>query len=374
MQKWDLSHAFTEIDDKYILEAEEFCQKKRTSKKKKIMAAGILAAFLVSSGFSTYAAIDYLKQRMERMTPQEKQQYVSEIEAADVEKNTYTREFTDEERERMEQLWQLYEAGKAEPEGELLRVTDESDVRSDRLCLLIRNSTFYLPEAPMSDEQLLEYIDYCYKLEYSLETSTQHEKQSEYIEDTIISEEEAKENVRKVVEKLFDTDIADYAWNIQLSQDQLEDRVSSLYLFDVGITNRKNYYSGVVDGKTGKVTAIAIEDQGLTFMKQDAPMELEYFKSYAEQAEHYASVYMDYNAEWKKKELIYHINENGNLMIGIVDYYFEGENGEKCVIQKSSINKEFINIGSVEPYEQLEWEEGQENGTQKGEWKRIVLD
>ena len=54
------------------------------------------------------------------------------------------------------------------PEGNILQISDKSEIVSDQICFLAQDSTFYLPEMALSDEQMLELIDFYAKRDYSV--------------------------------------------------------------------------------------------------------------------------------------------------------------------------------------------------------------
>ena len=68
----------------------------------------------------------------------------------------------------MQELAEAYQTEGKFPEGEIVRIASEDEILPDRVCFLPDTSTFYLPETEMTDEDLLEIIDFYCKRDYSI--------------------------------------------------------------------------------------------------------------------------------------------------------------------------------------------------------------
>lgn len=135
-----------------------------------IAAAALLAIGIIS--IPVQAGIRYLiKERMENL-PEEEISAISEMMAVqDYSKGDadgFSRNYTQEELARKAELFKAYQNGTF-PEGELLRITDEAQKDPDMLCYNEANSLFYFPDRELTDEELLQIIDFNYKRDYALE-------------------------------------------------------------------------------------------------------------------------------------------------------------------------------------------------------------
>lgn len=106
--------------------------------------------------------------RMAAMQDSEKRQYVSDMEQSPAGGDSYSRDLTPSEGERLKELTQVYEEGEMYPEGQVVSVDSHAQVPQGQIGFCAESSTFYLPESEMTDEQLLEIIDFRHKREYSL--------------------------------------------------------------------------------------------------------------------------------------------------------------------------------------------------------------
>lgn len=163
--------------------------KKRKKWQSRAVAAAVTLVVVGAGGVTAHALVDSLvKERMENMPQEEVKNIVDEIDSQQVNASTYSRELTDEETARMRDLTIAYQKGEF-PEGELKRVTDESQVDEDVLCFVPDTSYFYLPDRELTDEELLQMIDYSKKANYAL----QKRYEEEYAEEVQAKEEERQE-------------------------------------------------------------------------------------------------------------------------------------------------------------------------------------
>ncbi|MBD5543807.1 MAG: hypothetical protein HDR01_06100 [Lachnospiraceae bacterium] len=170
-------------------------ERKNNAWKKKAVAAALALTVVGVGGFTVHAVVDSLvKVRMESMSQEEKTQYVEEVDSMMEDASTYSRELTQEEKERERELSIAYHQDGRFPEGELKRVEDESEVDRDMLCFAPKNFYFYLPERTLTDEELLQIIDYQNKVNYAL-TERYENTYGEEIAARKADAEETKQNV-----------------------------------------------------------------------------------------------------------------------------------------------------------------------------------
>ena len=131
------------------------------------IAVACLAGFLIV-GITVSAAevISLYRQRMEEMDKTEEEIYYNIALAGET--TSLNRPYTAEERARYDQLEQEYKTNGRFPESQL-RYLPEGDVYDGIGVMLDTTSrTLYLPEESLTDEELLEIIDYNLKLSYSI--------------------------------------------------------------------------------------------------------------------------------------------------------------------------------------------------------------
>lgn len=131
-----------------------------------LVAAGIICLFTVIVPASAHLQAHWMQ--FGAMKETEKEQYYSEVEESSANGDVYSRSFTVAEKKRMRKLAVSYEQGDAYPEGTVADVQDERYLQQGRVCFVAKSSMFFLPNSELTDEQLLQLIDFQYKRDYSL--------------------------------------------------------------------------------------------------------------------------------------------------------------------------------------------------------------
>lgn len=165
--------------------------------KKKAAAAAIALTLIGAGGFTVYAvANSAVKARMENMPQEEKTELIDEAYASGEEGSIYSRELTDEEKERFYELRVKYQTEEKFPEGELKRIESKEDAGEDRLCYLPETREFFLPERELTDEEILQIIDWQTKSSYALAEDYEKNHPEE-----VKAREEEKEKAKQMAEK-----------------------------------------------------------------------------------------------------------------------------------------------------------------------------
>lgn len=214
MKKADLVKAvsYVELDcnskSELILLLHEFEQdienRKNSRKRKYVEKYAIVVAWIcllfILLGVSTpvYAWFEsFVKSRMEEMPEDEVVEIETEIQESEAGIDSYSRDYTKNEQLRMHELYEEYNNGRF-PKEEIFKTNTESEVAGYELYYLIQDSYFQLPEnRELTDEELLELIDFEMKRNYSLDKVYE----SNYLEaieaDNQIEQGEIKNNIKK---------------------------------------------------------------------------------------------------------------------------------------------------------------------------------
>lgn len=207
--------------------------------KRAAVLVSLCAVFTVTS----ISANSLIEEHLSQMDSQDMQKYVDTVEKQpQIEVDSYTRELTDAERERMEELFTDYRKGTF-PETELLICKTMEEAETISYCFIEENSTFKIPETELTDEQLLQMIDFRQKREYSLKKANEESGVStEEPVSLCVTEQEAMENAKELVERFYQVDISDCK------------EFSTMYGQYYNFTFQKgmDIYCALVDPKTGQ--------------------------------------------------------------------------------------------------------------------------
>ena len=129
--------------------------------------AAILAAACLVLASATVAASGMYQARMESMNHEKLEEYFAQLQEANVSADTYSRPMTESETARLEELRQAYLEQGYFPKKELTLI-DSPEKYKKGVAFYAERSTFFLPEKELTDEQLLELIDFKEKRDYSL--------------------------------------------------------------------------------------------------------------------------------------------------------------------------------------------------------------
>lgn len=138
--------------------------------KMNIRKAVILAAAMIMLlSVTATASVGILRERMEAMNREKLEEYFVQSYTRKIGHDNYNRYFTDSEKQRMEQLQEKYENEGQFPEGELTLIDQPEQYKGKKVAYYPETGTFFFPDKEMSDEELLQIIDFRCKRDYSLQ-------------------------------------------------------------------------------------------------------------------------------------------------------------------------------------------------------------
>lgn len=294
--------------------------------------AVIVGVLVVSSGVA--AGVKLYQKRLESMKPEQVGELYSVVQKQQIDADLYSREMSETEEEKFTELREKYKNEGLFPKKEIACVKTEKDVVQGEVCYCYENGIFYLPEQELSEEELLQIVDFKYKVEYSLK-KVQEGRKGDAPEDTeeelvdISGTEEGNivaEKGKKLVEDL-------YGW----STDGVRCRVERDEAGDLDVTIEKEEWENKVKMEFEKDT---MEFKGFLFLQKNELRETK--------AEGIELSKKDYGRHEKKvwkmakkivpKEKIkefsfgYYRCKDGTALYGQEIYYLTCKNGEGFVI------------------------------------------
>ncbi len=252
-------------------------RKKRARNRKRIATAA--AAFVLTAGIVSIpvqaGVKNVVKARMESISKEELQGAEDAIQEQTAEVDGFSREYSEKETERSKELWQSYENGTF-PESKILQVDNAEAVTEGTLCYVKSTGDFYLPEREMTDEELLEIIDFQHMLRYAIEQSpaaqearAEYQAEKDRLKERVqtaggISEEEAVEIARKQMEselgeeadgKELMTDVNGCgAFLVDISDDTSYEHEGDLaYDVSFGSSDDHSVYTCIIDAVDGRI-------------------------------------------------------------------------------------------------------------------------
>lgn len=143
--------------------------RKRTGDWRRIATAAAAFVLVVGVvGFPVRAFVtSVVGERMESIPREEVQEINDMVQAKPTEADVFSREYSDNEKERNKAFWQAYKDGKF-PENVIVQVDNAEDATEGTLCYIRSTGVFNLPDREMTDEEILEIIDFQHKMSYAV--------------------------------------------------------------------------------------------------------------------------------------------------------------------------------------------------------------
>ena len=332
-----------EIPESYYQKVDEILAdlSEDDSKKKPVFrpkVAAILAVLFVVGATSAFAGVRVYQERLQSMSESEKKVIDDGVQDSLSGGDSYSRELTAEESRRMDELESAYRNGTF-PEHDIRKAVENSDVNKEdgTLKYCYENSTFYLPDSEMTNEELLEIIDFRYKREYAVDEK--NDKAESVPEEDMITKAEAVELAKKYAKQLFHVTVDDKA-DVTVEYDIATKEADSNY--SVKITKSEWNYEILMDliPKSGKwrFAFLKYEDKD-KFTKNIKVNEDEYV---AFESEIWKCIDSVCNRdEVEKITLTYnYMKKTNELYSGEVKYIIELKNKEGYVFQRYAVQNQ----------------------------------
>lgn len=309
-------------------------------------AALLLFAVLTTTG--TQAAVNLYSKHMTEMNEGEKKDINRKTQSAKTDEDSFSRELTGEEQERLEKLRNKYETEGVFPQEKLLEVEKIKDVSDQRPVYCYENSTFYLPEEMLTRQQMLQIVDFWERRDYAV--SMENKQAEEKSKDQNISQEKAIEIAKEYAEKLYGVDCADAVSTIEYDKTQLSvDADASSYYVTLEKETWKYSITVEVDSENGSVNQIDLENKkeeecaaGVVpdekFYRKNVKKVLQYFDK------------LNLKKDISSIRMIYKLKEDGTLNRGNVKYMVRLRNGSAGVVMYSVSTKDLYRFYRISDY------------------------
>lgn len=312
----------------------------------KYAAALLLFAVLTTTG--TQAAVNLYSKHMTEMNEGEKKDINRKTQSAKTDEDSFSRELTGEEQERLEKLRNKYETEGVFPQEKLLEVEKIKDVSDQRPVYCYENSTIYLPEEMLTRQQMLQIVDFWERRDYAV--SMENKQAEEKSKDQNISQEKAIEIAKEYAEKLYGVDCADAVSTIEYDKTQLSvDADASSYYVTLEKETWKYSITVEVDSENGSVNQIDLENKkeeecaaGVVpdekFYRKNVKKVLQYFDK------------LNLKKDISSIRMIYKLKEDGTLNRGNVKYMVRLRNGSAGVVMYSVSTKDLYRFYRISDY------------------------
>lgn len=304
------------------------------------LAAVILISMPVCAKLSSY-----VKERMLQMSSEELESYMeasdqNNMTATNVEALTYSRELSEEELIRYNDLFEKYENEGLFPKHNLPVIDKVQDFpETDAPFYETSSYKYYLPERTLSDEELLQMIDFVHKLDYSTSQTKEaqeilnNQKEYEtnpYPDEGDLSEETAIAAASSYLEKILNKDCSSMEKSIEFwfgSGTSGEGYGEYLITFKAGDAES---YLVSISRETGILTYVTFILNGKNYsacQEAAAPADEQLFYSHYETAKAILTCFIEPDITIEKGVCEYRTDGSGYVENGYIYYIFTLSNG-----------------------------------------------
>lgn len=276
-----------------------------------------------------------VQERMEEQPKEEVAALAEEIQSQLAEANSKTREYTAGEKERRGKLYAQYLEGLF-PTGELVRVNSEEEAAEYEFCFLSTTSVFYLPaNRELTDEEILEQIDFEKKSDYALqeqraeEIAERKEEEKRQIKEVTaaggISEEKAIEIAAGYLQQIFGLDGSGMEINhYYVSEDDFRPVFPNSYCVNWSDLGNYRYYYFFIDAADGTLRSVSYSHdmKDRLAMRPAVAEAAGKTASVRKQAEQFLTEKLEIQEDYKEVKSYYLVNTESEKVSGSVDVLF----------------------------------------------------
>lgn len=171
----DQIHMKEEMQKEIIMKVKRQTDRRAFGKKRLHQAVAAAAAFVLIAGAvipSQAGLRHFVKDRLENMPKQELEAVNQMVQSQNnAEADSFSREYSKEEIKRMQQLQEAYQNGRF-PQQTITYTDSVGQIPDDSLSYDPDTSFLYLPDRTLTDEELLQIIDFNYTRDYAVSQGT----------------------------------------------------------------------------------------------------------------------------------------------------------------------------------------------------------
>lgn len=286
----------------------------------------LICVCLVFGATGVAATVRTYLHRLESMSQTQIEEVNSKTQTSQKDADSFSRELTIAERERMNALRVQYEEKGKLPQSELKQVDHVSEVNTAEFCYCYENSMVYLPEGMLSEEQLLQLVDFQYVRDYAVQKAQEKENTKDSAGLAKLSGEEAKKAAADFIKKLYGMELEkeEVAVEFHKKQEGVEPYYTVIFSKD-----EKQQVVVDIHSDTGDLMNLSLEGDKSS---NDIKIEEKKYVDYGKEVEKMAGYLMP-QSDIKTLQLSYLHLKKDLLLNGDVKYYVVDKDGEGYTFQ-----------------------------------------
>lgn len=305
-----------------------------------ILAAGVLSV-------PVRAVVNSLvRERMESLPEEEVSQIAEQIQEQRTEANSSTREYTEGEKERRGTLYAQYLNGLF-PENELTMVDSEEEAEEHEFCFLTTTGVFYLPtNRELTDEEILEKIDFEKKQDYALEEQNSEEleerkaEQQEQIREVVasggVTEEQAVETATGYLKRVFGRDGKDMEMYHYYNEPHAEpEEIADTYCVNWSDMGTYSYYYFWINAADGTLRSLSYSHDwdGREAARPAVSEAAGKIAGIKKQAQSFLEEKLEIRDSFQEVKSYYRVYVTDEIVGTLVDVLFAGDGGTAYLVE-----------------------------------------
>lgn len=331
-------------------------RRKRLGRARKVVQAAAALGMVLAVGIPVQAGIRHLlRERLEAMPQDEREELANMTGSQEVGADSYSRAYSAEEAARLSELLKEYQEGRF-PTGELRSVSTKEGAQEEELCYVEEDSYFQLPDRKLTDEELLEVIDFTYKRDYAVteqaketqaDLNSQRAEREEALQAKIqdeggISTEAAVQQASDLLEKLFGADETGREQNCYA--DEMDGETVYVVTYSVRSTEYHYFWINAADGRVKEIDYSTPDMINGEWMPEEEALSQK--ESCLAAAEGYLEE-LGIAEEFSAVEGMY-VCEDGQIAYNRLSFYFIRDDGEGYRVQVSCRDGSFMGFSKVD--------------------------
>ncbi len=304
-----------------------------------IKYAAIILGLFVLGASGTNAAVHVYQQYLSSMSQTEKEQLNKKTQRLLEELDHFSRDLSKEERGKIESLRKKYENDGMFPEEKIIEIDHKDEVMKGELVYCYENSTFYLPDEELTDEDILKIIDFWERRDYAVKEKNKGERG--LIKEQKISQEEAVRIAKNILQKLYKLEMENAESIVEFDPAEVSDE-EAIPSYLISFTGQALSCDAIVeiDAKEGIVKRVAIDDKSKEECVSGIKVDEDRCRKCLNEIYSFLSVLgeKDYVDEIR---LIYKYRKDGTLNRGNIKYLVK-LNDESAYVFLYSVNTQTI--------------------------------
>lgn len=237
---------------------------------------------------------------------------------------------TDEKINIWELVGELKEKEGLFPEKKIIEVSQKNKVKKGQLTFCYENSTFYIPDNEMTDEEILEIIDFWERRDYAVKEKNSENNNSDKLKNANqkIDDKAAVKIANEVLQKAYGMDTDSAEINIEFDYAELTEN-KSLPSYFVSLSKKSWKYDATVevDSKNGTINQINVSHKTKNECVSGIKVNEDSYRENTAKIYHILDGIGKKDSDAQEIYLVYKYRKNGILNRGNVKYLVKMKDG-----------------------------------------------